>query len=94
MWLWPQIRVWSIELFPTEVRNSAQGFAWSWMRFALGVWSLVVPTIISIIGYKAVAAVATAFFILNVIIGYLYGPKSQGKSLEEVLRDFYGGKIP
>ena len=64
------------------------------MRFALGVWSLVVPTIISIIGYKAVAAVATAFFILNVIIGYLYGPKSQGKSLEEVLRDFYGGKIP
>ncbi|WP_292000376.1 MFS transporter [Caldivirga sp.] len=94
MWLWPQTRVWSTELFPTEVRNSAQGFAWSWMRFALGVWSLVVPTIIAVIGYKAIAAVATSFFILNIIIGYLYGPRSQGKSLEEVLRDFYGGKIP
>ncbi|ADN50847.1 MFS transporter [Vulcanisaeta distributa] len=94
MWLWPQTRVWSTELFPTEIRNSAQGFAWSWMRFALGVWSLIVPTLIAVIGYKAIAAVATTFFILNIIIGYLYGPKSQGKSLEEVLRDFYGGKIP
>ena len=94
MWLWPQTRVWSTELFPTEVRNSAQGFAWSWMRFALGVWSLIVPTLIAVIGYKAVAAVATTFFILNVIIGYLFGPKSQGKSLEEVLKDFYGGKVP
>ena len=94
MWLWPQTRVWSTELFPTEIRNSAQGFAWSWMRFALGVWSLVVPTLIAIIGYKAIAAVATTFFILNIIIGYLFGPKSQGKSLEEVLKDFYGGKVP
>ncbi|WP_252901364.1 hypothetical protein [Vulcanisaeta sp. JCM 14467] len=50
--------------------------------------------LIAIIGYKAIAAVATAFFILNIIIGYLFGPKSQGKSLEEVLKDFYGGKVP
>jgi inositol transporter-like SP family MFS transporter len=94
MWLWPQTRVWSTELFPTRVRNSAQGFAWSWMRFALGVWSLFVPTIIAIIGYRAIAAVATTFFILNIILGYLFGPRSQGKSLEEVLKEFYGGSVP
>lgn len=94
MWLWPQTRVWSTELFPTEIRNSAQGFAWAWMRFALGVWSLVLPTLVAMVGYRAVAVVATVFFILNIIIGYLYGPKSQGKSLEDVLKDFYGGKIP
>jgi inositol transporter-like SP family MFS transporter len=64
------------------------------MRFALGVWSLFVPTIIAIIGYRAIAAVATTFFILNIILGYLFGPRSQGKSLEEVLKEFYGGSVP
>ncbi|WP_338602553.1 MFS transporter [Sulfolobus tengchongensis] len=94
MGLWPQTRVWSVELFPTEIRNTAQGFVWAWMRIALGVWSIFVPSIISAIGYSAIAAVATSFFIMNIILGLLVGPNSQGKSLEEVIRDFYGGKVP
>lgn len=88
--LWPITRMWSVELFPTEIRNTAQGITWASMRFSIGVWSIFVPTIISTLGYPAMAAVFTAFFIVAAILGGLYGPKSQGKPLEEVTRDFYG----
>ncbi|BFH73918.1 hypothetical protein SJAV_18620 [Sulfurisphaera javensis] len=88
--LWPIPRMWSAELFPTEIRNTAQGITWASMRFAIGIWSLFVPTILSIIGYSAIAAIFTAFFIAAAIIGGLYGPKSQSKSLETVLKEFYG----
>lgn len=88
--LWPITRMWSVELFPTEIRNTAQGITWASMRFSIGVWSIFVPTIISTLGYPAIAAVFTAFFIVAGILGGLYGPKSQGKPLEEVTRDFYG----
>jgi len=88
--LWPITRMWSVELFPTEIRNTAQGITWASMRFSIGVWSIFVPTIISTLGYPAMAAVFTAFFIVAGILGGLYGPKSQGKPLEEVTRDFYG----
>ncbi|ACR41216.1 MFS transporter [Saccharolobus islandicus] len=94
MALWPQTRVWSTELFPTEIRNTAQGFVWGWMRIALGIWSIFVPSIITVIGYSAIAAVATSFFILNIILGLLVGPDTHGKSLEVVIKDFYGGKVP
>ena len=90
--LWPLNRVWSVELFPTEIRNTAQGFVWAWMRIALGVWSIFVPTIISIIGYSAIAAVATSFFIMSIILVLFLGPNSQGKSLEEITKEYYGGK--
>ena len=88
--LWPITRMWSVELFPTELRNRAQGFVWAMMRTSLGIWSLYVPTIIATIGYSAIAAVATSFFLANAVIGGLLGPKSQGKSLEEIQREFYG----
>ena len=88
--LWPITRMWSVELFPTEIRNTAQGIVWSLMRFSLGVWSLFVLGIINTLGYSAMAGIFTAFFITAAIIGGLFGPRSQGKSLEEVLKDFYG----
>ncbi|WP_126450124.1 MFS transporter [Sulfodiicoccus acidiphilus] len=90
--LWPLNRMWSVELFPTEIRNTAQGFVWAWMRFAIGVWSIFVPSIVAAIGYSAIAAVGTAFFIVSIVIVLALAPASQGKSLEQVLRDFYGGK--
>jgi len=64
------------------------------MRIALGIWSIFVPSIITVIGYSAIAAVATSFFILNIILGLLVGPDTHGKSLEVVIKDFYGGKVP
>ena len=90
--VWPLSRVWSVELFPTEIRNTAQGFVWAWMRIALGIWSLFVPRIIATIGYSAIAAVATSFFIVSMIVVALVAPNSQGKSLEQVIQEFYGGK--
>ncbi|TRN01733.1 MFS transporter [Sulfolobus sp. F1] len=93
MGLWPITRMWSVELFPTEIRNTAQALVWASMRFAIGVWSIFVPTIVSTIGYSAIASVATAFFVANAIIGGLFGPRAEGKTLEEILKEFYGQKI-
>ena len=92
MGVWPLSRVWSVELFPTEIRNTAQGFVWAWMRIALGIWSIFVPGIVASIGYSAIAAVATSFFIASMIIVAVLAPNSQGKSLEEIIKEFYGGK--
>ena len=88
--LWPITRMWSVELFPTEVRNTAQGIVWASMRFSIGAWSIFVPTIIKTLGYSAISAVFTSFFITAAIIGGLFGPKSQGKPLEQVLYEYYG----
>ncbi|BCU71546.1 MFS transporter [Stygiolobus caldivivus] len=90
MGLWPITRMWSVELFPTEIRNTAQGIVWSLMRFSLGVWSLFVLGIINALSYAGVAGLFAAFFVIAAILGGLYGPRAEGKTLEEVLMDFYG----
>jgi len=62
------------------------------MRIALGIWSIFVPGIVALIGYSVIEAVATSFFIVSMIIVAVLAPNSQGKSLEEVIKEFCGEK--
>lgn len=87
--IWVLIRMWSAEVFPTEVRTTGQAIVWGSARCFQGVWSLFVPTIVSTIGYSLVALVATVCFVASAIIGGVYGPESQGKSLETLVKEFY-----
>lgn len=83
--LWPLQRVWSVELFPTEIRNTSQGVLWGAMRVILGVWSLFMPVILGALGgFRAVALLMTLMFTYNLIVGGLFGPRTAGKSLEEI----------
>lgn len=83
--LWPLQRVWSVELFPTEIRNTSQGILWGSMRVILGIWSLFLPVIIGALGgFKMVALLMTLMFAYNLVVGGLFGPRTGGKSLEEI----------
>lgn len=83
--LWPLQRVWSVELFPTEIRNTSQGVLWGAMRVILGLWSLWMPIILGAIGgFKAVAILMAVMFAYNFIVGGFFGPRTSGKSLEEI----------
>jgi inositol transporter-like SP family MFS transporter len=82
--LWPLQRIWSVELFPTSLRNTGQGFLWAVMRVALGIWSFYLADVTGAIGFTAVALMIALFFTFNLIVGGLFGPRTGGKSLEEV----------
>lgn len=85
--LWPLQRVWSVELFPTELRNTGQAFVWSIMRLTLGVWSFYLPVITHGTGMTIIAAILAIMFTFNMIVGGLFGPKTAGRSLEEIHPD-------
>ncbi len=82
--LWPLQRVWSVELFPTMIRNTAQGVLWSFMRLILGLWSLFLPTFTAATGFGIVALIMGLLFTYNFVVGGLFGPRTQGKSLEQI----------
>lgn len=82
--LWPLQRVWSVELFPTMMRNTAQGVLWSFMRLMLGLWSLYLPIFTAQAGFNVVAIILGSMFTYNLIVGGLFGPRTQGQSLEQI----------
>jgi inositol transporter-like SP family MFS transporter len=91
--VWPLSRLWSTELFPTSIRNTSQGFVWSWNRLTVGAWTIALPFIIKAISLKGLAVLFTAFFIVTMIVGGLMGPDTHNKSLEESLEGFYKKKV-
>lgn len=82
--LWPLQRIWSTEMFPTEIRNTGQGFVWAAMRFLSGVWALFLLPLVSKTGISVIAIVMTLMFAYNLVVGSLWGPKTAGQSLEEI----------
>jgi inositol transporter-like SP family MFS transporter len=81
--LWPLQRVWSVELFATNIRNTAQGMLWGVMRLVLGLWSLYLP-LFTHTGFKTVAVVMGLMFTYNLVVGGIWGPRTQGQSLEAI----------
>jgi MFS transporter, SP family, inositol transporter len=94
---WPLNRVWSVELFPTEVRNTAQGLIFGSMRLVLGVWSFFVPTLLGCTtddtgalegctesGFHTMFLILALMLTATSILGFLWGPRTEGMSLEEI----------
>ncbi|PSR32441.1 MAG: MFS transporter [Sulfobacillus benefaciens] len=82
--LWPLLRIWSVELFPTEIRNTAQGFLWAIMRLGLGLWSLFLPAMTKALGFTPVAWMLGLMFIYLLVVGGIWGPKTEGVALESI----------
>jgi inositol transporter-like SP family MFS transporter len=74
-------QLWSAELFPTSVRSTAQGFTFAVVRIGLGVFSFFVPMLTSV-GFHTLAWILTGFLAASGLIGFLWAPRNEGKSLE------------
>ena len=76
-------QIWSGELFPTKLRSTAQGLMFAVVRIGLGFWSFFVP-IITATGFQTLAYILTAFIVVSGVIGVIWGPKTEGLTLEEI----------
>jgi inositol transporter-like SP family MFS transporter len=79
-------QLWSAELFPTEVRSTAQGTTFAVVRIGLGIWSLAVPTLATY-DFTTLAWILTGFLVASGVIGFIWAPRNEGKSLEEIARE-------
>lgn len=82
--VWPLLRIWSVALYPTEARNTAQGLTWGVKKIAVGIWSLYLPSWTVGVGLGAVALPVALMFTAMLVIGVAFGPDISGKSLEEI----------
>lgn len=76
-------QLWSAEQFPTLVRSTAQGITFAIVRIGLGCWSFFVPVLTST-GFTTLAWILTGFLVASGVVGLLWAPRNEGKSLEEL----------
>ncbi len=76
-------QLWSAEMFPTALRSTAQGLCFAIVRISLGIFSFFVP-MLSATGFTTLAWILTGFLVISGIIGTLWAPRNEGKSLEQL----------
>ncbi len=76
-------QLWSSEQFPTMLRSTAQGVCFAIVRIGLGIFSFFVP-MLNAQGFDKLAIILTGFLIISGIIGYLWAPRNEGKSLDQL----------
>ncbi|MBO9622656.1 MAG: MFS transporter [Sphingomonas sp.] len=76
-------QLWSAELFPTAIRSTAQGATFAIVRIGLGIWSLAVPALAAG-NFTLLAWILTGFLIASGVIGLIWAPRNEGKSLEQI----------
>jgi len=76
-------QLWSAELFPTLVRSTAQGITFAVVRIGLGLWSFFVP-VLTKTGFTRLAWILTGFLVISGLIGTIWAPRNEGKSLEQI----------
>jgi inositol transporter-like SP family MFS transporter len=76
-------QLWSAELFPTLVRSTAQGVMFAVVRIGLGIWSLFVP-VLAVVGFHTLAWILTGFVAISALIGIIWAPRNEGKSLQQI----------
>jgi inositol transporter-like SP family MFS transporter len=76
-------QLWSAELFPTLIRSTAQGVTFAVVRIGLGLWSFFVP-VLTQTGFTRLAWTLTVFLFISGLIGTVWAPRNEGKSLEEI----------
>ncbi|ALA52504.1 MFS transporter [Shouchella clausii] len=78
------------ELFHTKYRAQAQGLMFCVVRIGVGLISLVVPAMISTIGFQTSGMIMIAFLVISLVIGVIMAPETRNRSLEEIQHERYG----
>ena len=84
--------VWASELFATRFRATAQGLLFFAARVAVGLLSYVFPTLLTNRGVPFVGTLMLVFLVVALVVGALWAPDTQGKSLAEIEEERYGEK--
>lgn len=88
--------LWGTELFPTQYRGGVQGIMFFLVRAVLGIWSLVgVGAIMGDIsanpaGFFPAALIMCAVLVISLVVGVIWCPKTQGKTLDQITEERYG----
>ena len=84
--------VWTSEMFATRYRATAQGVLFFAARVAVGLLSYVFPTLLAEQGVPFVGTLMLVFLMIALVVGAVWAPDTQGKSLQEIERERYGEK--
>lgn len=79
--------IYASELFSTDVRSLGTGFTYGIGRLANVAGPFIVAWVYAGLGYEAVFAFVAGCYVLRGL-GYAYGPRTTGRSLEEVNEPF------
>ncbi|MFK0295085.1 MFS transporter [Streptomyces sp. NPDC090442] len=86
--------LWTSELFATPYRASAQGVLFFAARVAVGLLSYFFPTMLATQGVPAVGTVMIVLLAVALLVGAIWTPRTQGKTLEEIEIERYGEVLP
>ena len=83
-------QLWSAEQFPTALRATAQGICFAIVRISLGIFSFFVP-MLNATGFTNLAWILTGFLVISGVIGAIWAPRNEGKSLEQIEQERTAG---
>jgi MFS transporter, SP family, inositol transporter len=86
-------QLWSAELFPTLQRATAQGVTFAVVRIGLGLWSFFVPALTAT-GFTTLAWILTGFLVASALVGLIWAPRHEGKTLEQIQLERTRGRQP
>lgn len=82
--------LWTAELFATVYRSTAQGVLFFAVRIACGLISYVMPTLLANNGVHFVGALMMGLLLVGLVVGLVWAPDTEGKSLKEIELERYG----
>lgn len=82
--------LWASELFATRYRAGAQGILFFAARTATGILSFFFPTMLITVGFVPLGLLMIGLLLVAAVVGVMFAPATQGKSLEEIEIERYG----
>jgi len=87
--------LWASELFPAKYRAAAQGIMFFAVRSIAAVWGFGFVNIYGENGegFYTAAYIMIGLLLVALIVGTIWTPKTQGKSLQQITKERYGADI-
>lgn len=82
--------LWASELFPAKYRAAAQGVMFFFVRGGAAIWSFVFIYIYEHLGFTSAGYVMIGLLAVALIVGAIWAPNTQGKTLDEIGKERYG----
>ena len=87
--------LWASELFPAKYRAAAQGVMFFIVRGGAAIWGLIFVHIYGPNGegFNLAGYIMIGLLLIAMIVGVIWTPKTQGKTLQQITKERYGEDI-